>query len=262
MTCRMNEQQDSEWLFLCWLSLSLCICNSKSARGDLNEENLLCPPGQRLVQKSGSQLNPLLTPCHLPGSFSFSSGLAGDPSEVLFAADAAKNLLGEMKVAPTKKNQPTTANVSFRPVWTNQEQICHLVFSLHAKLHQSERQNKARGKNHLSGADQRCQEINDVWRGGRSFFIPLSIWCVFVFTPGKFSASQNCFMHQRGIIEVNILISTILNISHRTKKQKASAGEGTISFASWEKGLRSPLLLHDAETCMEVKFVGGFVVTF
>lgn len=149
-------------------SLSLCICNSKSARGDLNEENLLCPPGQRLVQKSGSQLNPLLTPCHLPGSFSFSPGLAGDPSEALFAAGAAKNLLGEMKVAQ-RKNQPTTANVSFRPVWTNQEQICHLVFSLHAKLHQSERQNKAREKNHLSEADQRCQDINDVWRRGRSF---------------------------------------------------------------------------------------------
>lgn len=233
-------------------SLSLCICNSKSARGDLNEENLLCPPGQRLVQKSGSQLNPLLTPCHLPGSFSFSPGLAGDPSEALFAAGAAKNLLGEMKVAQ-RKNQPTTANVSFRPVWTNQEQICHLVFSLHAKLHQSEQQNKAREKNHLSEADQWCQDINDVWRRGRSFSsLFQSDVCLFSLQ-GSFLLLNSVFTHQQGSTEVNILISTILHISHRTKN---------ISRTNKDNFFHSPLLLHDAKTCTEVKDVGGLVLTF
>lgn len=50
---------------------------SITAVSGMNEENLyLSPPGQSVVEESGSQLNPPLTP---PVFFSFSSGVAGDP---------------------------------------------------------------------------------------------------------------------------------------------------------------------------------------
>lgn len=44
----------------------------------------------------------------------------------LLSVSAARNLLGEWRML--WKNKSGAVNTPFRPVWTNQEQICHLVF--------------------------------------------------------------------------------------------------------------------------------------
>ncbi|CAB1436348.1 unnamed protein product [Pleuronectes platessa] len=53
----------------------------------MNEENLLSPPGQRLLQESGSQLNPPLTRCHRRPAPSLSApawwrGTSSSPSAI------------------------------------------------------------------------------------------------------------------------------------------------------------------------------------
>lgn len=61
-------------------SVAVCRAVSNSAFSEMNEENLLCPAGQRLVQKSGSQLNPPPTPCHRrPAPSHSAQGVGGDP---------------------------------------------------------------------------------------------------------------------------------------------------------------------------------------
>lgn len=136
MTCRMKEQRNSKSLFLLFywpksLSLSPSVTVFKAvsnlALSEMNEEDLLCPPGQRLVQKSGSQLNPPPTPCHRRTAPSHSAqGLVEIRGRPFPRAHCQKSAWREKDAL---KSKPATANMSFRPVWANQEQICHLVFS-------------------------------------------------------------------------------------------------------------------------------------
>ncbi len=81
MTCHINNMR-TQSLFLCFhwpeslSSVTVILTVSNSARSEMNEENLLCPPGQRLEQKSGSQLNPLPSPCQsCPVPFHSTRGL-------------------------------------------------------------------------------------------------------------------------------------------------------------------------------------------
>lgn len=136
MTCRMKEHQNSKSLFLLFhrpksLSLSPSVTVfktvSNSVLSKMNEEDLLCPLGQRLVQKSGSQLNPPPTPCHRRAAPSHSAqGLVEIRGRLFPRARCQKSAWPEKDA---QKSKPATANMSFRPVWANQEQICHLVFS-------------------------------------------------------------------------------------------------------------------------------------
>ncbi len=105
---------------------------SNSALSKMNEEDLLCPLGQRLVQKSGSQLNPPSTPCHHRTAPSHSAqGLVEIRGWLFPHAHCQKSAWREKDAL---KSKPATANMSFRPVWANQEQICHLVFSCKCSL--------------------------------------------------------------------------------------------------------------------------------
>lgn len=115
------------------LSLSLCVCitvflrASKSVLIKMNKENLLFPPGQRLMQESGSQLNPPLTPCHhRPAPSHSAQGLVELRGRLFPHAHCQKSA---WRGKDALKNKSIAVNMLFRPVWTNQEQICHLVFS-------------------------------------------------------------------------------------------------------------------------------------
>lgn len=106
-----------------------CIHNANSALGEMNEENLLSSPGQRLVQESGSQLNPLLALLSsLPSSFSFSTGVGGSLSAPLSSPLRALPKILLAKEGHSEKQVDCAMTTPFRPVWANQEQICHLVF--------------------------------------------------------------------------------------------------------------------------------------
>lgn len=129
----MKEHRNSKSLFYWPESLSLSpsvtafIRVSSSALSEMNEENLLSPPGQRLVQESGSRLNPPPTPCHCrPAPSHSAQGLLEIRGRLFLRARCQKSAWREKDVL---KNKPTTVNMLFRPVWANQEQICHLIFS-------------------------------------------------------------------------------------------------------------------------------------
>ena len=256
----MNDQQNSEWLFLCWLSLRGY--NSNSARGDLNEENLLCPPGQRLVQKSGSQLNPLLTPCHRCPAPSHSARGSQEISVRLFSLQTLPEIcLARWRSLRKKTSQrlQTRRSAQSAPIRNKYVTLfsaaeCTSLFTPSGINLKGRTKSERRIVCEVSG-NKWCVEKK------KSFFIPLSIWCEFVFTPGKFSASA-VLTHQRGRKEISILISTILHVSpwteniSRTNKDNfcPSVWEGAISFASWEKQHYSPA------GCIEVKDVGGLVL--
>lgn len=74
---RETTSRFSQFLFS---SVTVCRAVSNLALSEMNEENLLCPAGQRLVQKSGSQLNPPPTTCHRhPAPSHSAQGVGGDP---------------------------------------------------------------------------------------------------------------------------------------------------------------------------------------
>lgn len=108
-------------------SVTVFITARNSALSEMNEENLLYPPGQRLVQKSGSQLNPPPASCQRrPAPSHSAQGLVEIRGRLFPCACCQKSAWREKD---DLKNKPTTANMSFCPVWANQQEICHLIFS-------------------------------------------------------------------------------------------------------------------------------------
>lgn len=78
---------------------------------EVNVENLPCPAGQRLAQKSGSELNPPPTSRHR------------GPAPSHSAQRSVEFLLP--KICFGRGRVPATADTRFHSVWANLEKICH-----------------------------------------------------------------------------------------------------------------------------------------
>lgn len=112
ITHQGTQHQDSvvPQILLAQASSSLrALSNSTVCK--VNVENLPCPAGQRLAQKSGSELNPPPTSRHR------------GPAPSHSAQRSVEFLLP--KICFGRGRMPATADTWFRSVWANLEKICH-----------------------------------------------------------------------------------------------------------------------------------------